>query len=336
MRYARRVNESFVDLTYRGLSLGRRIKLTQVRPSSGYLELPSPMPVGTRVAIATDDGVQFDATVGWIHEQVAGADRPPGMVVLPDLGAEPAAAWWKARVALADDDSPRPRRPTRPVTVRPRSHSRPTNPPVGAIADDRSAIKADLDARIAAAAGIAPAASAASAAPAASAASAASAALAAPAASVALAASAASAAPPASAASAAPAASAASAAPAPTGVDAGPSGPEPPAAAAIAGDRADSDDDEPEMTVSTDEESQPHALPMLRTTGEHAVVDDGQATTIMQSVDPAALGLETGMSGEFTIPGVTIPGPPRGNGGDFSDDDGGPTDPGVGPGRDRR
>ena len=39
--------ESFVDLTYRGLSLGRRIKLTQVRPTSGTLELVSPMPVGT-------------------------------------------------------------------------------------------------------------------------------------------------------------------------------------------------------------------------------------------------------------------------------------------------
>jgi len=54
------VNESFVDLTYRGLSLGRRIKLTQVRPSSGYLELPSPMPVGTLVAISTDDGSPWE------------------------------------------------------------------------------------------------------------------------------------------------------------------------------------------------------------------------------------------------------------------------------------
>jgi hypothetical protein len=97
------------------------------------------------------------------------------------------------------------------------------------------------------------------------------------------------------------------------------------------------DDDEPEMTVSTDEESPAEALPMLRNTGEHAVVDDGAATTIMQSVDPAALGLDTGMSGEFTLPGVTIPGPPgRNNGGDPGDDDGGPTDPGMGSGRDLR
>src|SRR6185503_19484391 len=114
MRYARRVNESFVDLTYRGLSLGRRIKLTQVRPSSGYLELSSPMPVGTQVAIATDDGVAFDATVAWIYEQVTGTDRAPGMVVIPELGADAAAAWWRSRVALPEDDAPRPRRPSRP------------------------------------------------------------------------------------------------------------------------------------------------------------------------------------------------------------------------------
>ncbi|HZJ62027.1 MAG TPA: hypothetical protein VFD36_00775, partial [Kofleriaceae bacterium] len=143
------MNESFVDLTYRGLSLGRRIKLTQVRPTSGYLELPSPMPVGTQVAIATDDGVSFDATVAWIYEQVAGTDRTPGMVVIPELAAESAAAWWKARVALPDDEAPRPRRPSRPVTVRPRSHTDPMPPPEGPITDQVPTMATDLEARIA-------------------------------------------------------------------------------------------------------------------------------------------------------------------------------------------
>lgn len=299
MRYARRVNESFVDLTYRGLSLGRRIKLTQVRPGSGYLELPGPMPVGTQVAIATDDGVSFDATVAWINEQVAGADRTPGMVVIPELGAEPAAAWWKARVALPDDESPRPRRPSRPVTVRPRSHTRPTPPPMEALAD-RAAIKADLDARIAAAAGQG--------------------------------------APPAAPIAAPVVAPAGLRVAAPLATIDPPAPVEPPPGTGIADDRAATpDDDEPEMTVSTEEESVPEPLPMLRNTGEHAVVDDGNPTTIMQSVDAEALGLETGMSGEFTIPGVTIPGfPARSNGGDPGDDDGGPTDPGLGSGRDVR
>jgi hypothetical protein len=151
------VIESFVDLTYRGLSLGRRIKLGQVRPSSGYLELATPMPVGTRVAITSDDGVTIEATVTWVYEQVAGSDRTPGMIVSPALAAEPAAAWWKARVTLPDDDAPRARAPRpRPVTVRPRPKTLSTPPPPGAVTDEVPAIIADLDARVAAAAGLAP------------------------------------------------------------------------------------------------------------------------------------------------------------------------------------
>jgi hypothetical protein len=150
------VIESFVDLTYRGLSLGRRIKLGQVRPSSGYLELATPMPVGTHVAITSDDGVTIEATVTWVYEQVAGSDRTPGMIVSPALAAEPAAAWWKARVTLPDDDAPRARAPRpRPVTVRPRPKTL-SAPPEVTVVDTVPAIIADLDARVAAAAGLPP------------------------------------------------------------------------------------------------------------------------------------------------------------------------------------
>jgi hypothetical protein len=155
MRYARRVIESYVDLTYRGVSLGRRIKLTQVRPSSGYLELPAPMPVGTHVAVATDDGVTFDATVTWVHEQVAGSERVPGMVVAPELAVEAAASWWRARVALADEDPTKLRR-TRPVTARPRPQSRSTPPAQKTVTDRMPAVIADLEARVTAAARVEP------------------------------------------------------------------------------------------------------------------------------------------------------------------------------------
>jgi hypothetical protein len=151
------VIESFVDLTYRGLLLGRRIKLGQVRPSSGYLELATPMPVGTHVAIASDEGVTIDATVIWVYEQVAGSDRAPGMIVAPVLAADPAAAWWKARVTLPDDDAPRMRAPRpRPVTVRPRPKTLSTPPPEDTVTIEVPAIVADLNARVAAAAGLAP------------------------------------------------------------------------------------------------------------------------------------------------------------------------------------
>jgi len=162
VRYDRGVNESFVDLTYRGLSLGRRVRLNQVRPGTGYLELPAPMPVGSRIAIAAEDGTAFDAMVTAIHEQVAGSDRTPGMIVAPALAAEPAVAWWTARVSLPEDDALRPRTATgssrsRPPTVRPRSHTTPTPPPLSdATTDEVPTIISDLDARVAAAAGVAP------------------------------------------------------------------------------------------------------------------------------------------------------------------------------------
>lgn len=116
--------ESFVDLSYRDLPLGRRIKLTQVRPSSGYLEMPTPMPVGTEIAITTDDGVTLSAYVLLIHEQVGGSDRTPGMMVRPALADDTARTWWSARVTLPDNQSTRPK----PVTLRPRPKTVETAP----------------------------------------------------------------------------------------------------------------------------------------------------------------------------------------------------------------
>jgi hypothetical protein len=121
--------ESFVDLTYRGLQLGRRIKLTQVRPTTAYLEVPTPMPVGTAIAILTDDTVALEAMVIEIHEQVGGSDRPPGMVVKPKLEDKAAKKWWQDRVALPELDKKQvPATPQPPVvaTVMPKRPSRDT------------------------------------------------------------------------------------------------------------------------------------------------------------------------------------------------------------------
>lgn len=120
------MSESFVDLTYRGLALGRRVKLTQVRPTTGYVELPAPMPVGTAIAIATDDGAQAGARVVEVHEQVGGATQAPGMRIAPELGGGDAfAAWWKARVTLPELEAPAPAATpaTAVTTVRPKRNS---------------------------------------------------------------------------------------------------------------------------------------------------------------------------------------------------------------------
>ncbi|MBV8755889.1 MAG: hypothetical protein JO257_01360 [Deltaproteobacteria bacterium] len=97
------MSDSFVDLSYRGLALARRVKLVQVKPSSGYVEMPTPMPVGTKVSIAADDGVAIEATVAEIHELVTGATQAPGMLVRPVLEGA-GATWWKARITAPDVD----------------------------------------------------------------------------------------------------------------------------------------------------------------------------------------------------------------------------------------
>ena len=102
------MSESFVDISYRGLSLGKRIKLTQVRPSTGFVEMPTPMPVGTTIGIATDDGVLLEATVAEVREQVTGADRPPGMLLRPKLDADAGHSWWKQRVTMPELEKPVP------------------------------------------------------------------------------------------------------------------------------------------------------------------------------------------------------------------------------------
>lgn len=97
------MSESFVDLSYRGLALGKRIKLTQVRSAAGFLEMPTPMPVGTTIGIATEDGVLIEATVAEVHEQVMTGGKTPGMLVRPRLDADAALAWWRQRVTIPDE-----------------------------------------------------------------------------------------------------------------------------------------------------------------------------------------------------------------------------------------
>ena len=100
----RAMADVFVDLGYRGLSIGKRARLAEVRPSTGYIESNAPMPVGTTLTLATEDGIAIDTTVIEVREMASG-DRAPGMHVRPiDLraGDGAASAWWKAHVALPD------------------------------------------------------------------------------------------------------------------------------------------------------------------------------------------------------------------------------------------
>lgn len=233
--------ESFVDLTYRGLSLGRRVKLSQVRPTTGYLETPAPMPVGTQISIATDEGVTLEATVTAIHEQVGGSDRTPGMTVAPKLAAEASEGWWRARVALPDEVKPVVARTvSQQVTVRPRSHTIPQPPPEGVVIEPLERQPEPPDGRTVVMMAVEP--------------------------------------EPQASTDVIPVlaeleVSAPMAEPDPAGG--------------------------PRTTVMTAVD-QDALEALMRKTGEHEVVDDGRATTVMDAVDPAALGLDLSASGSFT------------------------------------
>lgn len=118
------MSEALVDVTYRGLEVGRRLKLTQVGPSTAYLEHGTPMPVGSRVELATDEGLTIAAVVMRVHEQVAGAELAPGMRVRAASLEGPAAGWWQTLVSVAD-----PVIPEEQATPMPRAAVAVTAPP---------------------------------------------------------------------------------------------------------------------------------------------------------------------------------------------------------------
>jgi len=100
--------DAFVDVAYRGLEVGRRLKLRDVGPRTGYVEVRTPMPVGAGLMIRGDDGHSIAAVVIRVHEQVAGADMPPGMrIQIRDVQGE-AAAWWRGLVSREDPVIPEP------------------------------------------------------------------------------------------------------------------------------------------------------------------------------------------------------------------------------------
>ncbi len=71
----------FVDVSYRGLRVAQRAKLSESGPTAGFVEVEAPLPVGTHVSLAAEGGFAVEATVMQVVEQEAGAKSPPGMRV---------------------------------------------------------------------------------------------------------------------------------------------------------------------------------------------------------------------------------------------------------------
>lgn len=95
------MSEHFVDVSYRGLEVGRRIRLAEVGPSTAYLEHGAPLPVGSEIALLTDHGLTVAATVLRVYEQVAGVSSPGMRIGVAELDKR-ASAWWSERVTVGD------------------------------------------------------------------------------------------------------------------------------------------------------------------------------------------------------------------------------------------
>jgi len=98
-------SETFVDVTWRGIDVGRRVRLRAVTARAGRLDHGTPMPVGTPLTLITDEGIDIRATVLRVHEQVGGATEAAGMWIAP-VGAGDEVAWWHARAEPVVDDAP--------------------------------------------------------------------------------------------------------------------------------------------------------------------------------------------------------------------------------------
>ena len=97
------MSETFVDVQSRGVELGRRLHLSEIGPTGAYLEHPTPMPVGSELRVTTDSGVELGVVVVRVCEQVAGADRSPGMFVRVVEMSGDGEVWWNEHRTTEDD-----------------------------------------------------------------------------------------------------------------------------------------------------------------------------------------------------------------------------------------
>jgi hypothetical protein len=100
-------SEAFVDLSYRGLVLGKRVRLLQVGPRSAYVAHDAPMPVGTELVLTVDESLAIRAQVARVREGDS-KDGPAGMWLWAGAAEQRARAWWDEHVSADDPRIPEP------------------------------------------------------------------------------------------------------------------------------------------------------------------------------------------------------------------------------------
>ncbi|MCG8422733.1 MAG: hypothetical protein MJE77_32870 [Proteobacteria bacterium] len=101
------VGEQLVDVTYRGIVLGRQLRLSP-RSDAAHIHTDKPMPMGSEIAISTQGGVAISVRVREVYEKIAGSETEPGMLVTPVAPAGDGQPWWQEptdREAESDSSS---------------------------------------------------------------------------------------------------------------------------------------------------------------------------------------------------------------------------------------
>jgi hypothetical protein len=100
-------SEALVDLSYRGLVLGKRVRLLQVGPRSAYVAHEAPMPVGTELTLTVDESLAIPVQVARVREGDP-REGAAGMWLWADAAEERARAWWGEHVTADDPRIPEP------------------------------------------------------------------------------------------------------------------------------------------------------------------------------------------------------------------------------------
>jgi len=93
--------EQLVDVSYRGLSVGTSVALRDFGPSTAYLEVEDPMPVGSVVDLTNDGGNGFSARVIHVREKTDSAPNA-GMRIAVQQLPESVQSWWSSQVSQED------------------------------------------------------------------------------------------------------------------------------------------------------------------------------------------------------------------------------------------
>jgi hypothetical protein len=100
-------SEALVDLSYRGLVLGKRVRLLQVGPRSAYVAHEAPMPVGTELTLTVDESLAIPVQVARVREGDP-REGAAGMWLWADAAEARARAWWDEHVTADDPRIPEP------------------------------------------------------------------------------------------------------------------------------------------------------------------------------------------------------------------------------------